>query len=108
MVHRYGVYAAFCHAEQPDESARRQFHQVLGAFHVQLSVLRYVRDLLHGCFRAFRCGRRTYRWIYIVVTFGFLVFLSMVNFMKKIVEFAEKEEWNQPRRPLLRSVCIII
>ncbi|MBP6827831.1 MAG: hypothetical protein KA165_14810 [Saprospiraceae bacterium] len=41
----------------------------------------------------------TYRWIYIVVTFGFLVFLSMVNFMKKIVEFAEKEEWNQPRRP---------
>ncbi len=39
----------------------------------------------------------TYRWIYIVVTFGFLVFLSLVNFMKKIVEFAEKEEWNQPR-----------
>lgn len=40
----------------------------------------------------------TYRWIYIVVTVGFLVFLSMVNFMKKIVQFAEKEEWNQPRR----------
>lgn len=40
----------------------------------------------------------TYRWIYIVVTFGFLVFLSMVNFMKKIVQFAEREEWNQPRR----------
>ncbi len=40
----------------------------------------------------------TYRWIFIVVTFGFLVFLSMVNFMKKIVNFAEKEEWNQPRK----------
>lgn len=40
----------------------------------------------------------TYRWIFIVVTFGFLVFLSMVNFMKKIVRFAEKEEWNQPRK----------
>jgi hypothetical protein len=40
----------------------------------------------------------TYRWIFIVVTFGFLVFLSMVNFMKKIVQFAEKEEWNQPRK----------
>ncbi len=39
----------------------------------------------------------TYRWIYIVVTVGFLVFLSMINFMKKIVEFAEREEWNQPR-----------
>ncbi len=40
----------------------------------------------------------SYRWIYIVVTIGFLVFLSMVNFMKKIVEFAEREEWNQPRQ----------
>jgi hypothetical protein len=40
----------------------------------------------------------SYRWIYVVVTFGFLVFLSMINFMKRIVNFAEKEEWNQPRR----------
>lgn len=40
----------------------------------------------------------SYRWIYIVVTIGFLVFLSVVNLMKKIVQFAEKEEWNQPRR----------
>ncbi len=40
----------------------------------------------------------TYRMIYIVVTFGFLVFLSMVNFMKKIVQFAEREEWNEPRK----------
>ena len=40
----------------------------------------------------------TYRMVYIVVTFGFLVFLSMVNLMKKIVQFAEREEWNQPRR----------
>jgi ABC-type Na+ efflux pump permease subunit len=39
----------------------------------------------------------SYRWIIFVVTFGFLVFLSLVNFLKKIVEFAEKEEWNQPR-----------
>ncbi|MFN0173728.1 MAG: hypothetical protein ACKVU0_03685 [Saprospiraceae bacterium] len=40
----------------------------------------------------------SYRWIYIVVTVGFIVFLSMVNFMKIIVRFAEKEEWNQPRK----------
>ncbi len=40
----------------------------------------------------------SYRWIYIVVTFGFLVFLSLVNFMKVIVRFAEREEWNQPRK----------
>lgn len=41
---------------------------------------------------------QSYRWIYIVVTIGFLVFLSVVNLMKKIVQFAEKEEWNQPRQ----------
>ena len=41
---------------------------------------------------------QSYRWIYIVVTIGFIVFLTMVNLMKKIVQFAEKEEWNQPRR----------
>ena len=41
----------------------------------------------------------TYRWIYIVVTIGFLVFLSIVNLMKKIVRFAEREEWNEPRKP---------
>jgi hypothetical protein len=39
----------------------------------------------------------SYKWIYFVVTFGYLVFLSMIAFMKKIVEFAQKEEWNKPR-----------
>lgn len=39
----------------------------------------------------------SYKSIYIVVAIGFLVFLSMLNFMKKIVSFAEKEEWNSPR-----------
>jgi hypothetical protein len=40
----------------------------------------------------------SYKAIYVVITFGFLVFLSMVNLMKKIVQFAEREEWNQPRK----------
>lgn len=39
----------------------------------------------------------SYKWIYFVVTLGYLVFLSMVAMMKKIVEFAQKEEWNRPR-----------
>lgn len=39
----------------------------------------------------------SYRWIYFVLTFGYLVFLTIVTFMRKIVEFAQKEEWNQPR-----------
>lgn len=41
---------------------------------------------------------QSYRWIYVVVTIGFLVFLSMVNLIKKIVQFAEREEWTQPRK----------
>lgn len=41
---------------------------------------------------------QSYRWIYVVITFGFLVFLSMVNLIKKIVQFAEREEWTQPRK----------
>jgi hypothetical protein len=39
----------------------------------------------------------SYKWIYFVVTFGYLVFLSMIAFMKQIVEFAQKEEWNKPK-----------
>lgn len=39
----------------------------------------------------------SYKWIFFVVTFGYLVFLSMVGFMKQIVEFAQKEEWNRPK-----------
>lgn len=39
----------------------------------------------------------SYKWIYIVLTIGYLVFLSMIGFMRKIVDFAQREEWNQPR-----------
>lgn len=39
----------------------------------------------------------SYKWIYIVLTIGYLVFLLMLTAMRKIVDFAEREEWNQPR-----------
>ena len=39
----------------------------------------------------------SYKWIFFVVTFGYLVFLSMIAFMKQIVEFAQKEEWTKPK-----------
>ncbi len=39
----------------------------------------------------------SFRWIYIVLTIGYLVFLSIVSLMRKIVDFAQREEWNQPR-----------
>ncbi len=40
----------------------------------------------------------SYKIVYFVITFGFLVFLSMVNMIKTIVNFAEKEEWSQPKK----------
>lgn len=39
----------------------------------------------------------SYKWLYVVVTFGYLIFLSMMAFMRTIVTFAMKEEWTQPR-----------
>lgn len=39
----------------------------------------------------------SYWWILVVVTFGYLVFLALVNTIRTIVNFAQKEEWNQPR-----------
>ena len=39
----------------------------------------------------------SYRWIFIVVTIAYLVFLSIVAMMRKIVDFAEREEWHHPR-----------
>lgn len=39
----------------------------------------------------------SYRWIYVVVTFGYLIFLSMVTMMRSVVDFAQKEEWNSPK-----------
>ncbi len=40
----------------------------------------------------------TIRWIFYVLTFSYLVFLSILNFMKKIVAFAEREEWTAPKK----------
>lgn len=39
----------------------------------------------------------SFRWIYIVLTIGYMVFLSMMVLMKNIVDFAQREEWNHPR-----------
>ncbi|WP_116124237.1 hypothetical protein [Lewinella sp. IMCC34183] len=39
----------------------------------------------------------SYRWIYLVVTVGYLVFLGLVSMIKNVVSFAQREEWNRPR-----------
>lgn len=39
----------------------------------------------------------SYRWIYLVITVGYIVFLCLMSFMRKVVDFAQKEEWNAPK-----------
>ncbi|MEM1326409.1 MAG: hypothetical protein AAGI23_10665 [Bacteroidota bacterium] len=39
----------------------------------------------------------SYSWIYVVLAVGYLIFLGMMSFMKAVVQFAQREEWNQPR-----------
>ncbi len=41
---------------------------------------------------------RSFRWLYIVIIIGYLVFSTIVRLMRSIVEFAMKEEWNQPKK----------
>lgn len=39
----------------------------------------------------------SFRWLFFVVSFSYLVFVSIVNLIRIIVAFAEKEEWHAPR-----------
>lgn len=40
----------------------------------------------------------TFRWIFMVLTFGYLLFLSMMRFMRKIVDLAQREDNNWMKR----------
>ncbi|MEM8585008.1 MAG: hypothetical protein AAGF87_12095 [Bacteroidota bacterium] len=40
----------------------------------------------------------SYFWILIVLTIGYFVFMGMVITIRRVVDFAQREEWNQPRK----------
>ncbi len=40
----------------------------------------------------------SFRWMYIVIVISYVVFSSIVRAMRNIVDFAMKEEWNQPKK----------
>jgi hypothetical protein len=40
----------------------------------------------------------TSRWIFMVVTFGYLLFLSMMRFMRKVIAIAKREDDNWMKR----------
>ena len=39
----------------------------------------------------------SYSWIYIVLTIGYAIIFGIISLMKNVVDFAQREEWNQPR-----------
>ncbi len=41
---------------------------------------------------------KIYKTIYTVISFGFLVLISILSFIKRIVNYAEKETWEAPRK----------
>ncbi|MBP7184627.1 MAG: hypothetical protein KBA06_03885 [Saprospiraceae bacterium] len=40
----------------------------------------------------------SFKWILYVISFGYLVFLSIIGFVRKIVDYAENETWTAPKR----------
>lgn len=40
----------------------------------------------------------SYKWLMFVITLGYLVFMSIIGFMKGILDFAQKEDWQSPRK----------
>ncbi len=62
------------------------------------SIMSYMGLLLFGGFIAWLFSglniyeAKSFRWIYIVFTFGYLLFLCMVRAMRKIVQIAQKQD----------------
>jgi hypothetical protein len=53
--------------------------------------------VLSGCLAYFFSGMTmneagSFKWIFMVLTFGYLLFLSIMRFMRKIVQIAQQED----------------
>ena len=63
------------------------------------SVLAIVSGLTAYLFSSIPFGEAgTFKWLFIVFSFSYLLFLSIVRFMRNIVEFAEREDWQAPKK----------
>jgi hypothetical protein len=43
-------------------------------------------------------GFNGFKRIYTVISFGFLVIISILSAIKQVVLYAEREEWNEPKK----------
>ena len=77
-------------AESPAKYWGRSIYSFMG--------LAFLSGLIAWAFSSLSINEAgSFRWIFIVLTIGYLVFLGIVNSIRRIVDFAQKEEWNQPR-----------
>ena len=76
------------------QNAERYWTQAVIGFVVCVAVLGALAYLVSGLGIN---DAGSFKWIFIVITISYLVFMSISRAMKGIVDFAQKEEWNSPK-----------
>jgi MFS family permease len=72
--------------------------QYLGRSIVSYLILAVVGGLMAWLFSGMGMEEAgSFRWLYKVFTFGYLLILTMILAIGKIVEYAQKEEWKSPK-----------
>ena len=76
------------------EGAEKYWMQSMLVFIVTMAVLAGMAFLISGM-----DIRQTgsFQWIFLVVIISYFVFSTIIRMMKGIVDFAQREEWNQPK-----------
>lgn len=76
------------------ENAEKYWTQAVIGFVACVVVLGFLAYLISGLGMN---DAGAFKWIFIVITISYLVFMSIARAMKGIVDFAQKEEWNSPK-----------
>ena len=76
------------------ENSEKYWTQAVIGFVVCVGVLGALAYLISGLGMN---DAGSFKWIFIVITISYLVFMSISRAMKGIVDFAKKEEWNSPK-----------
>lgn len=77
------------------EGAERYWTQSMLVFIVTIALLVGMAFLISGMSLS---DTGALQWIFMVVIISYFVFSTIIRMMKGIVDFAQKEEWNQPNQ----------
>ncbi len=77
------------------EGAEKYWTQSMLVFIATMAILTGLAFLISGM-NVHQTG--PFQWIFLVVIISYFVFSTIIRMMKGIVDFAQKEEWNQPNK----------